>query len=386
MSTSIQTPAFKREALTPKETNPFIEIISQGKVRNIFDFTGFIFETSNRLSVFDRVIKEEVKLKGNMLNCISQENKKLLEQEGFVTDYIPENRNLFSALGLKDAGRFSYSKRLNMIPFEFIVRGYLTGSAWKAYKNGESYCGFTFPEGMHDGQKLDTPIVTPTTKESNGHDKPVTEQEAIKKFACWLIDEEYSLDSCSLIAEYASVEEARSEMNLSKEAIEFAEDYAEDNWDQLEAALAYELSQEYIELIYNISLLVFDSLSKKYEEKGILFIDTKFEFGFDENGELTLGDEVGTPDSSRYSPKEDYERTGKIVSLDKQIVRDYCSSVGFTGNADEEIPAVPDEIWEKVTNTYVYIAKTIFGDEIVFAYLLYKSRGRIYSDLFSISH
>ena len=353
--------------------------VKSGKVRNMYAFNVMIFETSNRLSVFDRVIKEDVPLKGCMLNLISQRNKQFLEEKGILTDFVevPDNQ-LFRRAGfrVKEFNRLALSKALMMFPLEFIVRGYIVGSAWKAYLKGESYCGFTFPEGLHEGQKLESPILTPTTKAETGHDEPVTFEEAVSIVADWICDNElnlfYSDDIKEICGNHPEVGEEIFE--ISSDAQEYASEFMEysledfdtdDWWDYYEYALAYSLAKNYVSSIYEISFHAFEELTKKCEEKGILFIDSKFEFGLDENGNICLGDEVGTPDSSRFAPADVYAITGKIVSLDKQIVRDYFSQIGFTGDDDQEIPELPDELWEKVTSTYVRIATLLCGHEAV---------------------
>lgn len=336
---------------TPKIT----DVVHTGKVRNVHAFTGQIFQTSNRLSVFDRVIKEDVPLKGAMLNCISQCNKQFLIGHGFLTDYIPVSDSFYTSAEFppEEVPTLSYAEILDMLPFEFIVRGYLVGSAYKAYKKGVPYCGFTFPEGLKEGDKLPEPIVTPTTKEETGHDRPITKQECIEMLADWLLDNKIYLDPI---------------YSLDEEAKIFGENSSEDAEEQYEYGLAYHYAREYIDIAYEVSLDAFDLLSEKCAEAGILFIDTKFEFGLNVDGNLALADEVGTPDSSRFASAEEYEASGKIVSLDKQIVRDYCSSIGFTGDDDQPIPEIPEEIWEKVTSTYVFIAEQLCGKEVVANY------------------
>lgn len=349
------------------------EVVKTGKVRNIHAFSGFVFETSNRLSVFDRVIKEDVPLKGAMLNCISQYNKQLLNQCGFVTDYIPVPNSFYAAAGFdtKDFGRLSYGQMLTMLPFEFIVRGYLVGSAYKAYKNGEPYCGFTFPDGLKEGDKLPRPILTPTTKEENGHDKPVTKQECIEMLAVWLLDNELVADAQDLREMFdGDYEACTAELNelIDEEDKNFGKESSEDKWEQAEYAVAYAISREYIGVVYDDSLDAYNILSKRCAEAGILFIDTKFEFGLSADDDIVLADEVGTPDSSRFASAEEYEKSGKIVSYDKQIVRDYCKAIGFTGDNDQPIPDIPEEVWEKVTSTYVFIAEQLCGEDVVAQY------------------
>lgn len=354
-------------------TSPAMEEVKSGKVRNLYALRGVVFETTNRISVFDRVIMENVPLKGAMLNCISQYNKHLLSELGFATDFIPVSRSFFEGAGIKpeDTNRYSYAEGLTMLPFEFIVRGFLVGSAYKAYKKGEPYCGFTFPEGMKEGDKLPEPIVTPTTKEEDGHDRPVTKYEMVSMLAEWFMDNGMSEDPDDLYEEFdgdfAACEAELSE-DLSEEAIAYAEDI-EDEWERMEYQLAYQAAMYYVDEAYDMSLEAFKILCDMCAEVGILFIDTKFEFGLNADGDIVLGDEVGTPDSSRFAPADEYAATGKIVSMDKQIVRDYASSVGFTGDPDEPLPVLPDELVKQVTDTYVKIAELICGKYNVTAFL-----------------
>jgi phosphoribosylaminoimidazole-succinocarboxamide synthase len=306
-------------------------LIGSGKVRNIYQVAGFpglLFETSNRLSVFDRVVCEDVPGKGACLNCISQENKQLLEKAGVKTDYasMPFDAKYIS---LEHKGRYAYSKTLTMIPLEIVVRAYLTGSAYKAYKRGETYCGFEFPDGMNDGDKLAYSIITPTTKEKEGHDRPVTRSEAIDVLTNWVTE------NC----------------------------FDDENKD------AKTVATDLLNQIYSETEKIFKILSDYYEKRNILIIDTKFEFGIDEYQTLMLADEVGTPDSSRLAPKDIYDKEGKIVSLDKQIVRDYCSSRGFTGDEGQVVPEIPEKILKKITQNYLNIVLDLYGAKVANHYL-----------------
>lgn len=347
---------------------PITELLKRGKVRNIHAFRGLIFEVSNRLSVFDRVIKEDVPLKGAMLNCISQFNKQYLSERGFPTDYIPVPACLFKAAGFEKAalGRLSYAEELLMLPFEFIVRGYLVGSAYKAYEKGESYCGFTFPDGLQEGAKLDEPIVSPTT------DRPVTKEECIELLADWLIQNDLCISADDLYTSFNGDFDAFLHSDLKKEIGEDANNYGQfygvDKWDESSCALAYQAAIDLVDKAYSISLQAYSLLAEMCEKVDILFIDTKFEFGINSEDNIVLADEVGTPDSSRFASAYEYATSGKIVSMDKQIVRDYCASIGFKGDEDQPIPDIPDEVCKNLTETYVHIAEILCGEDFVAKY------------------
>lgn len=321
------TGGLPEDLLTDEFKNPLVFFERKGKVRNIYE-PGLIFKTSDRLSVFDRVVCDKIPYKGIALNCISQENKKRLKKLGYETDYIETFDELFNVFGFYDTGRMAYCKPLTMIPLEIIVRGVLTGSAYKAYKKGESYCGHRFPDGMKNGDKLVCPIVTPTTKEKTGHDRPVDKQQAQEVVTNWLMR----------WYKEGMVEQARDE--------------------------AIQIVSE----LYKLALNIFHVISEEYEKHDIMLVDTKFEFGLDEEGYIILADEVGTPDSSRLVPKSVYEKTGKLISLDKQEIRDFFASKGFTGDEEQEVPNIPEELIAKLSEKYIDVARTLFGDMIASQY------------------
>ena len=166
--------------------------------------------------------------------------------------------------------------------------------------------------------------------------------------------------------------------NLPKEAmprffnnddIAFATERTDILWEQVGIASAHSIARKYVEYIYKTSLDIFNILSKNCEKNGIILVDTKLEFGFDKTGNIILADEVGTPDSSRFASLKEYKKTGKLNSMDKQIIRDYCSSVGFTGEENQVLPVVPDEIWHELSKTYIQIAEMLCGGDVVLKYL-----------------
>lgn len=301
--------------------------IHEGKVRKSYELFSRVVETTDRLSVFDRVVIPEVTSKGAVLNYISN-NFKHLTADIVPNDLIDVKDSFFEDLGFGEeyTGRMNLVRNLTMIPIEFIVRGYLTGSGWTSYKQSGKICGIYLPGGMKESEQLAMPIVTPTTKESTGHDKPVTRSETVDVVTFWLLETFDYRDSSD------PDEAARHE------------------------------AESIVSKCYEYALSLYDFISKYAEERGIIFVDTKFEFGLDDEGKIRVGDEVGTPDSSRFSPVNKYQLGKKFISMDKQRIRDFCAEAGFHGDEDEEIPDIPESIIKDIEDTYISIADKLFGE------------------------
>ena len=225
--------------------------ISSGKVREIYevDSDKLMLVVSDRISAFDVILPNMVPNKGKVLNKIS----------AFWFDYIKDIiPNHVISTDLKDfpvefqtpefEGRSMLVKKLKMLPIECIVRGYITGSGWKSYKENGTVCGISLPEGLQESEKLPTPIFTPSTKASEGHDENISFEQ-----------------TCDLIGE--------------------------------------ELAKK----VRDTSIEIYSKCAEYALSKGIIIADTKFEFGLDENGDLVLGDELLTPDSSRFWPADEYK-------------------------------------------------------------------------------
>lgn len=267
--------------------------ISSGKVREIYevDEDKLLLVVSDRISAFDYILPSLVPNKGKILNQISE------FWFHYIKDIIP---NHVISTDIKDfpkefqteefEGRSMLVKKLKMIPVECIVRGYITGSGWKSYQKDGTVCGITLPEGLQESQKLPEPIFTPTTKAAEGHDENISFEEV-----CELIGKD--------LAE-----------NLRAKTIEIYSKCAE-----------YALT------------------------KGVIIADTKFEFGLDENGTLVIGDEVLTPDSSRFWPASDYEVGKNQKSFDKQYIRDWIQSTGYD---PESGTPIPDDVIDVTVNKY----------------------------------
>jgi len=235
--------------------------VASGKVREIYalDDERLLLVASDRISTFDVVLATPIPDKGRVLTGLS----------GFwfarTSEIVPNH-----LVALREDGRSTECRRLEMLPIECVVRGYLAGSGWKDYQRSGEVCGHGLPDGLLESAELPAPIFTPSTKAQEGHDENITAEQAAT-----LVGEE----------RFAEVEET------SIELYRFVSGWA--------------------------------------RERGIILADTKLEFGVDEDGRLVLGDEAFTPDSSRFWPADEYAPGATPPSFDKQFVRDYCETLGW---------------------------------------------------------
>ncbi|MDX6489558.1 MAG: phosphoribosylaminoimidazole-succinocarboxamide synthase [Gaiellaceae bacterium] len=267
--------------------------VGSGKVRELFalDDDRLLLVASDRISTFDVVLPTEIPDKGRVLT-------------GLSAFWFARTRELCRnhLLGLRSDGRSTECKRLEMLPIECVVRGYLSGSGWKDYRATGSTSGHRLPEGLEESAKLDRPIFTPSTKAAEGHDENIDAAAA----AALVGDERFAEVEATVLALYS-----------------FASSYA--------------------------------------AERGIILADTKFELGLDEDGQLVLADEAFTPDSSRFWPADEYRPGGAQPSFDKQFVRDYCETLGWDKTAPG--PELPDDVVEGTRARYVEAFETITGIE-----------------------
>jgi phosphoribosylaminoimidazole-succinocarboxamide synthase len=248
--------------------------VASGKVREIYalDDDRLLLVASDRISTFDVVLPTPVPDKGRVLTGLSAFWFARTE------DIVPHH-----LLALRDDGRSTECRRLEMLPIECVVRGYLSGSGWKDYTATGEVCGHRLPDGLVESAQLPSPIFTPATKAQTGHDENITGEQAAE-----LIGDE----------RFAEVEET------SIELYRFASEWA--------------------------------------RERGIILADTKLEFGVDERGRLVLGDEAFTPDSSRFWPADEYAPGSTPPSFDKQFVRDYCETLGW--DKTDPGPELPEDV------------------------------------------
>ncbi|WP_028575061.1 phosphoribosylaminoimidazolesuccinocarboxamide synthase [Desulfonatronovibrio hydrogenovorans] len=284
-------------------------LLSRGKVRDIYEIdpSTLLIVTTDRMSAFDVVMNEPIPFKGAVLNQITlfwMEMFQDIVENHLITPDVDEFPKDLEPYREELEGRSVLVKKAKPLPIECIVRGYITGSGWKDYRNTGKVCGYDLPEDLVESQKLQQPLFTPSTKADVGdHDENITLNEARLRIGDTLA---------------GKVEE------LSMAIYAKGRDYA--------------------------------------AQKGIIVADTKFEFG-EINGRLVLIDEVLTPDSSRFWPADRYEPGKSQPSFDKQYLRDWLETTGWDKKAPA--PALPREIIEETGNKYLLAYRLLTGKNLV---------------------
>jgi phosphoribosylaminoimidazole-succinocarboxamide synthase len=288
-------PCIREKEKNMKEYKPF----KSGKVRELYDLgDSLVMVCTDRISAFDVILKDPVPEKGAILNKMSK------FWFDFTKDIVP---NHMISIDTKDMpeffrtpefeGRSMLTQKLEMLPVECIVRGYITGSGWESYKKEGKICGIQLPEGLQECQKLPEALFTPSTKAPIGeHDMNISMEEG----AVWL--EKFFPGK----------------------------------------------GKEYMEKMRDLTLALYKKCADYALERGIIIADTKFEFGLDKEGNVVLGDEMLTPDNSRFWPLEGYEAGKSQPSYDKQYVRDYLKS----NNAESLTEEVTAKTVEKYKEAY----------------------------------
>ena len=288
-----------------QEYKPF----KSGKVREMYDIgDSIVMVATDRISAFDVILKNDIKKKGTVLTQISK------FWFDFTKDIVP---NHMLSVDVKDMPEFFQKEeftgnsmkcqKLEMLPVECIVRGYITGSGWESYKKDGTICGIKLPEGLKESDKLPEPIFTPSTKAEIGdHDENVSFEQGIE--------------------------------------------YVEKVFPGK--------GREYVTKIRDYTIAIYKKCADYAREHGIIIADTKFEFGLDEEGNILIGDEMLTPDSSRFWPVEGYEPGKSQPSYDKQFVRDW-----LLANPDSNY-LLPDEIIDKTIEKYKEAYKLLTGKDL----------------------
>lgn len=276
--------------------------VYHGKVRDVYNINNqmLVMVVSDRISAFDVVLPKGIPYKGQVLNQIAS---KFLDA---TADIVP-NWKIATPDPMVTVGHFCEPFKVEM-----VVRGYLTGHAWREYKAGKrTICGEPMPEGMKEHQKFPKPIITPTTKASEGHDEDISRDEIIKSGL------------------------------VSKEDYEQLEKY---------------------------TLAIFERGTKMAAAMGLILVDTKYEFG-KKDGKIYLIDEIHTPDSSRYFYADGYEerlaKNEQQKQLSKEFVREWLMANGFQGHEGQKVPEMTDAIVNSITDRYIELYENITGDKFV---------------------
>jgi phosphoribosylaminoimidazole-succinocarboxamide synthase len=279
----------------------------QGKVRDIYDFGDrLIVVATDRISAFDYILGSGIPDKGKVLTQISSfwfdRTRGIVPNHVIATDppdFPPEAREAAALL----QGRSMLVTRTEPLPIECVARGYLSGSGWKDYKATGELCGHKLPPGLRESDRLPHPLFTPATKAQSGHDINISEDDAARMVGRSILDK-----------------------------------------------------------VRDLTLRLYAEGSTHAESCGIIVADTKFEFGLLPNGDVMLIDEMLTPDSSRFWPRDTYAPGGPQPSFDKQFVRDYLE--GIRWNKQPPVPSLPDEVVSRTRDKYIEAFRRLTGQEL----------------------
>tara|TARA_A100001388_G_scaffold80614_1_gene57922 strand:+ start:4003 stop:4950 length:948 start_codon:yes stop_codon:yes gene_type:complete len=276
----------------------------EGKVREVYTLKNdiMIMIASDRISAFDVVMPRGITFKGQVLNQIAVEMLK--RTKDIVQNWLIENPDPNVSIG----------KKCDPLKVEMVVRGYLSGHAYREYKAGKrNLCGNKIPNGLKENEKFENPIITPTTKADKGlHDQDIDPVDIIKQ-------------------------------NI--------------------------VSKSDYEKIHQISLDLYKRGSKIANDNGLILVDTKYEFGYDSNGDITLIDEIHTPDSSRYFYLNTYDelfnKNQKQKQLSKEFFREWLMKNNFRGLEGQTIPEISDDVVEMVSSRYIELYEKLLGEKFI---------------------
>lgn len=274
-----------------------LPLVRRGKVRDIYQPSDehLLIVACDRISAFDHVLPTPIPSKGCILTRMSNfwfdRTKDLVPNHLVDPNPGPEWYPEWDWYSKDLEGRTVLVRRLQPLAVEAIVRGYLSGSGWKEYRESGKICGLDLPAGLRESDRLPEPIFTPSTKAQSGHDENITFEDTVRL-----------------------------------------------------------LGQDLAEQVRETSLALYRFAAEYALERGLIIADTKFEFGLDDGGELVLIDEILTPDSSRFWPLESYEPGRAQASFDKQYVRDYLESIRWDKNPPA--PPLPDDVVKKTVEKY----------------------------------
>ena len=278
--------------------------VRRGKVRDIYEVgDAFLMITTDRISAFDYVLASGIPDKGKVLTQLSTfwfQHTAHITPNHLISTRIADYPVRLRPHAAMLSGRSMLVTKTEPVPIECVVRGYLSGSGWKEYQTSGTVCGISLPAGLRESERLPHAIFTPSTKATSGHDMNITEAEA-----------------------------------------------------------AHVVGKDLIVRLRDLALQLYTHGAAHAESRGIILADTKFEFGLLPGGDVLLIDEVMTPDSSRYWPRDQYAPGGAQPSFDKQYVRDYLERIRW--NKQPPVPSLPDEIVQRTRDKYVEAYRRLSG-------------------------
>ena len=285
-----------------------LKLLRRGKVRDVYEVDNqrLLIVATDRISAFDSVSPTPIERKGEVLTALSRfwfAKLGHIVPHHLITTELDEMPDVVRAHADELRGRSMLVKRTEVFPVECVVRGYLSGSGWKDYQRTGQVCGHQLPAGLRDSEKLATSIFTPATKAETGHDENISEEQ-----------------------------------------------------------MAEIVGRDAMEKLREVSLRLYTEASDYARGRGIIIADTKFEFGRDHAGTITLIDEVLTPDSSRFWPLDSYEVGKSQASFDKQYVRNYLESIKW--DKQPPCPELPNEIAQATTARYLEAYELITGEKL----------------------
>ena len=283
-----------------------VKLFSRGKVRDVYELDDkLLIVATDRLSAFDVVMREGIPDKGRVLtqlSCFWFEFVKGQIPHHFLTARVADYPAVLQPFADQLEGRSMLVEKAQPYPIECVVRGYLAGSGWKEYRASQSVCGIKLPAGLQESSRLENPIFTPSTKAQTGHDENITWEETVSR-----------------------------------------------------------IGSEAAETLRDLSLNLYRQGREYGESRGIIIADTKFEWGR-KDGKVILIDEVLTPDSSRFWPRQEYAPGKAQPSFDKQFVRDYLESLHW--NKQPPPPSLPPEVVEKTSEKYREAFRLMTGESL----------------------
>ena len=279
----------------------------QGKVRDIYELDDqLLLIATDRISAFDYVLGSGIPDKGKVLTQLSafwfDQTRDIVPNHLMTTDVARYPAELRDAADVLD-GRSMLVRKTNPVPIECVARGYLSGSGWKDYRETGAVCGIPLPAGLRESDRLPEPIFTPATKATSGHDVNISQAEAGRI-----------------------------------------------------------VGERLVATLRDLTLQLYAFGAAHAESRGIILADTKFEFGLTDGERVMLIDEVMTPDSSRYWPKDGYAPGGPQPSFDKQYVRDYLEQIKW--NKQPPVPSLPDDVVLRTRDKYLEAFRRLTGKEV----------------------